>query len=111
MNTLYYKDEVKMHVYCPADSADNLRLAIAQAGGGKIGNYSHCAFVATGDGYFMPCNGANPAIGDVGVVSKVSEVKIEFICHKTKVKQVMQAIQDNHPYEEVACDIMPLLGM
>jgi len=56
---------VKLVVTVPELDADNLRKAIGDADGGKIGNYSHCSFSVKGIGRFLPENGANPAIGEV----------------------------------------------
>ncbi len=99
---------VKIQTYCPRDAADKVRLAIGRAGGGIIGNYSYCAFVSEGYGYFLPMEGSNPAIGKQGKIEKVAEVKIEFVCEKDKIKDVIRAIRDVHPYEEVPIDIFPL---
>ena len=99
---------VKIQVFCPEDASDKVRLAIGKAGGGKLGNYSYCAFVTRGDGYFLPMKGAKPAIGKVGKIEKVSEVKIEFICEKEKIDAVIKVIKKVHPYEEVPIDIIQL---
>jgi hypothetical protein len=102
-------NNVKMQVYCPEDAANKVRMAIGDAGGGHIGNYSHCAFVTKGKGYFLPLDGSNPTIGEQGKLEKVDEVKIEFICPKDKVKDVMQSIERVHPYEEYAVDVLPMM--
>ena len=39
----------------------------------------------------------------------VEEEKLEVISDIEKVKQVIQALRKNHPYEEPAIDIVPLL--
>lgn len=89
--------------------ADKVRLAIGEAGGGKLGNYSYCAWITEGQGYFLPLEGADPAIGKIGKIEKVEEVKIEFICEESKVKQVIEAIKKVHPYEEVPIDVIQLM--
>ena len=48
---------VKIQVFCPKKSADDIRLAIGKAGGGVIGNYTYCAFLSEGYGYFLPMGG------------------------------------------------------
>ncbi len=101
---------VKIQTYCPKDTADNIRLAIGKAGGGVIGNYTYCAFVTNGYGYFLPMEGSNPAIGKQGEIEKVEEVKIEFVCEQDKVKEVINAIKKAHPYEEVPIDILQLIN-
>lgn len=99
----------KIQTYCPKDAADKVRMAIGDGGGGKLGNYSHCVFMSTGHSYFLPLEGADPAIGEVGKMERVEEVKIEFICEKDKLKQVVEAIKKAHPYEEVAIDVIQLI--
>lgn len=99
----------KIQTYCPKDAADKVRLAIGEAGGGKMGNYSHCVFVTEGKGYFLPLEGAQPAIGHVGKIEQVDEVKIEFICEKENIKKVVEVIKQAHPYEEVPIDIIQLM--
>lgn len=47
-------ERVKVWLTCPKSHAESVRLAIGDAGIGKIGNYSHCAFVSEGKGYFKP---------------------------------------------------------
>jgi len=100
---------VKIQTYCPKGSVDNVRLAIGKAGGGIIGNYTYCAFLSEGKGYFLPMEGSNPTIGKQGEIEKVAEVKIEFVCEQNKVKSVIEAIKKAHPYEEVPIDIFQLL--
>ena len=100
---------LKIQVYCPKESADDIRLAIGKAGGGVIGNYTYCSFLSDGHGYFLPMEGSNPAIGKHGEIEKVAEVKIEFVCEQDKVKDVIEAIKKAHPYEEVPIDIFQLL--
>lgn len=68
----------KIQTYCPTEYADEVRMAIGDAGGGKLGDYSHCVFMTTGHSYFLPLEGAEPAIGEVGKMERVEEVKIEL---------------------------------
>ncbi|MGC9366826.1 MAG: hypothetical protein ACP5FK_07270 [bacterium] len=104
-------EKVKIQVYCPKSHADEVRLAIGDAGGGVIGNYSHCAFVSEGKGYFLPQKGANPYLGEIGKIEQVEEVKIEFVCERHKVKSVVEAIRKAHPYDEIPIDIIPLSNL
>ena len=87
-----------------------VREAIDNAGGGVIGNYTHCSFSSRGVGRFNPQRGAKPAIGKVGKPEEVEEERIEFVCPKDKAKEIIKAIKKVHPYEEVALDIYPLVS-
>ncbi len=101
-------EAVKIVVYVPVSDAEKVRQAAGSAGAGKIGNYTFCSFSSTGIGRFLPGEGAQPAIGQVGKLEEVAEERIEFTCAKDLVAVVVQAIRNNHPYEEVALDIYPL---
>jgi hypothetical protein len=102
---------VKIQTYCPREGADDIRLAIGNAGGGVIGNYTYCAFLSSGHGYFLPMEGSSPTIGKQGNIEKVEEIKIEFVCEQGRVKAVIEAIKKAHPYEEVPIDIFQLLDL
>ncbi|MCX6793200.1 MAG: hypothetical protein NTY12_04195 [Candidatus Falkowbacteria bacterium] len=99
---------VKIVVFVPVDQAETVRQAMGQAGAGKIGNYSFCSYSSNGVGRFVPNAGANPAIGEIGQLEEVAEERIEMVCPRAIIKDVVEAIKKAHPYEEVACDIYPL---
>jgi hypothetical protein len=98
----------KIIVYVPLTHADKVREAIAQAGGGKLGTYTHCTFSMKGVGRFKPQEGANPHIGKVGVIETVEEERIEVTCSNDVVDAVVKAIRGVHPYEEIAFDVYSL---
>ena len=98
----------KIVVYVPEDSADKLREAIGNAGARVIGNYTHCMFTIKGTGQFKPGAGSNPTIGEVGKLERVAEERIETVCSEEKLKDVLKAIKDVHPYEEPATDVYPI---
>ena len=92
----------------PAANAERAREAIGKAGAGKLGNYSFCSFSAKGIGRFRPERGANPAIGEVGKFEEVEEERIECQCDEDVVDDVISALKEVHPYEEIAYDLYPL---
>ena len=99
---------VKIVVFVPETNTDVVREAMGRAGAGIIGNYSFCTFSTKGVGRFKPEQGANPHIGKVGKLEEVVEERIETVCPREKIEEVIKAIKDVHPYEEVAFDIYPL---
>lgn len=103
------QERVKVWLTCREDASERVRMAVGDAGIGKIGNYSHCSFVTKGKGYFMPSAEANPHIGKAGKLEVVNEVIIEFVCTKDQLPLLKQILKDNHPYEEVALDVFPLI--
>lgn len=98
----------KIVVTVPENEADKLREAIGNAGGGKVGNYTHCSFSVKGTGRFLPVDGANPAIGQVGQLEEVAEERIEITCDSESVKAVVAAIRGAHSYEEPSINIYKL---
>jgi hypothetical protein len=105
------EETVKIVVFVPLDHADKVRGAMADAGAGRIGNYTHCSFSTRGIGRFLPGEGAQPAIGEVGTLESVEEERIEVVCEKALIPEVVAAIKSVHPYEEVALDIYPLMSL
>ena len=99
---------VKIVVFVPETHTDAVREAMGKAGAGKIGNYSHCSFSSKGIGRFKPEDGANPHIGEVGKFEEVVEERIETVCPREKLQEVITAIKEVHPYDEVALDVYPL---
>lgn len=90
----------KVVVYVPVADADQVRQAIGDAGGGKIGAYSHCTFSSRGTERFTPQEGAKPAIGKIGKPEEVAGECIEFLCKTHCLAEVITAIRKVHPYEE-----------
>jgi dinuclear metal center YbgI/SA1388 family protein len=104
-----YEEKLKkLAVYVPRESADEVRNALGSAGAGFIGNYSHCTYNTPGTGTFLPHQGTNPHIGEVGKLEVVDEIKIETVFPSGLQKKVITAMLNAHPYEEVAFDIYPL---
>lgn len=107
----------KLAVFVPEGHEDNVRNAMAAAGAGHIGNYSHCTFQVAGTGTFLPLEGTNPYLGQVGQLERASEYRLETICPGSRLKDVLTAMLKAHPYEEVAYDIYllqnqgPALGL
>ncbi len=100
----------KLTVHAPLDTANALRQAMAEAGAGSIGNYSHCSFSYSGVGRFMPNDRANPHIGIARQLEEVDEVSIEVVVDADTIKRVIEAIKRVHPYEEPAYEIITLVN-
>lgn len=98
-------NKYKLVVFVPLDHADKVREAMGGAGAGKIGNYNYCSFSSRGVGRFLPLEGANPHIGEVGKLEEVEEERIEVVCEEQLVGDVLSAMKKAHPYEEVAYDL------
>ncbi len=99
---------VKLVVTAPETHGDVVRKALGEAGAGKVGNYTFCSFSSKGTGRFLPSEGAQPAIGQVGVLEEVPEERIEVTVPRDILPNVLLALKAVHPYEEPAIDIYPL---
>ena len=99
---------VKIVLTTPESHVDSIRSAMANAGAGRIGNYSHCFFTVKGVGQFKPEMGAKPFIGHINKIEFVAEERIETVCERQYLGSVMEAIKQIHPYEEIALDIYSL---
>jgi len=103
-DTLY-----KLAVFVPEDAFDTVRQALADAGAGEIGDYEACAFAVEGTGFFKPGEGTNPHIGEAGGdVESARERKLEVEVARWSLGPVMAALEEAHPYEEVAYDLYPV---
>ena len=89
-------------VFVPKDATETLLKALHRAGAGHIGDYSQCSFVAEGTGRFMPSASANPRVGQRHTLSEVREDRVELIFPWQKRQAILEAMQQHHPYEEVA---------
>ena len=98
----------KLFTFVPVATADEVRNALFAAGAGDIGNYSECSFNMDGYGTFKGNDISNPTSGVKGIRHREDEVKVEVILPAWREKNIVAALFDAHPYEEVAYDIVLL---
>lgn len=101
---------VKLVTFVPSEQAEKVREALFNAGAGNIGNYDECSFNSEGKGTFRAGKEANPYVGEIGERHSEPETRIEVILPKFKLNKVIEELRNNHPYEEPAYDIFPLLN-
>ena len=92
----------KLTLFVPKENTQEVLSALYEAGAGQIGNYDNCSFRVKGAGTFKPNEEANPAIGQQNQQEEVEEERVEVIFPGYKSKQVLNAMLQSHPYEEVA---------
>jgi dinuclear metal center YbgI/SA1388 family protein len=102
------QNQVKLTVFVPETHLNKVADEIHDAGGGIIGEYSHCSFRAGGTGAFKGSDKSNPSSGKKNVLETVEEIKFEVVVDKWILDQVISSMKKAHPYEEVAFDIFPL---
>jgi dinuclear metal center YbgI/SA1388 family protein len=100
---------VKLVVFVPEDALEKVRTALLPHGL-SIGNYRDCSFAASGDGTFLPIEGARPSIGEVGRLEQVAERRLELLISRDSISKVLRQLMAVHPYEEPAYDLYPLLN-
>lgn len=98
----------KIAVFVPQEALEVVRDAMAEAGAGRIGQYTHCSFRAQGVGSFAPTSTAKPYVGSAGKLEEVSEYRLEMLCAGSCLAPVIAAMVEKHPYEEVAYDVYEL---
>lgn len=98
----------KLTTYVPKNEAETVRMALLQAGGGLLGNYSHCSFNIEGTGTFMPNSKANPTVGERGKLHSEEEIKISLVFQKHLEGKILKALFNSHSYEEVAYEVISL---
>jgi dinuclear metal center YbgI/SA1388 family protein len=99
---------LKLGVYIPKSHFNQVEQALFLAGAGQIGNYKDCGFSFEGIGTFTPTQGANPYTGVLEKRSEEVEIRLEVVFPNYRKSQVLDAMNQAHPYEEVAYDIVQL---
>lgn len=99
----------KICFYVPISEAERVKMAMFTAGAGKYSNYDCCSFETLGTGQFRPLDGSNPYIGTKNIIEKIPELKVEMICKKNIIKEVIKVMKVAHPYEVVAFDVTEVL--
>jgi len=109
LDTTFRRKVYKIAVYVPDEYAGAVSEVMCNAGAGRMGEYSHCTFQASGIGSFKPLKGTRPFIGTIGEMEHVKEIKVEMIVPEGKLEKVRSALLLTHPYEVPAYDIFELL--
>lgn len=98
----------KLVTFVPQTHLEQVRESVFAAGAGNIGNYDKCSFTTEGIGSFRGNNDSNPFLGKKGELSLENEARLEVIFENHQEFNILNALKQNHPYEEVAYDIYQL---
>ncbi|WP_299625586.1 Nif3-like dinuclear metal center hexameric protein [uncultured Tenacibaculum sp.] len=98
----------KLTTYVPHNDASNLRTALFKAGAGNIGNYDECSFNVNGKGSYRGNENSNPTKGNKGTTHFEEETCIAVTFENHLEGKVLSALFKNHPYEEVAYEVITL---
>ncbi|WP_299671909.1 Nif3-like dinuclear metal center hexameric protein [uncultured Polaribacter sp.] len=96
----------KLTTFVPSEKANNLRDALFNAGAGNIGNYDQCSFNMEGEGTYRGNENSNPTLGERGKLHTEKETRISVVFESKNEASILKALQENHPYEEVAYELI-----
>lgn len=98
----------KMITYVPLEAKEQVLNALFEEGAGNIGNYSECSFFSIGKGTYLANEKAIPYKGDTSKRHQEVEERVEVIYPKNIEKRLIQTLEQTHPYEEVAYDLITI---
>jgi dinuclear metal center YbgI/SA1388 family protein len=98
----------QLTVFVPREYSEKVREALFASGAGNIGFYDECSFTVNGDGTFRPNEGSDPFSGQKNIRENADEDMISVIFEDYKQGQIVSAMKNAHPYEEVAHQIYSL---
>jgi hypothetical protein len=83
---------LKIFVMVPKETTDRAIEAMATAGAGVIGNYTHNAVITEVLGNRKSEEGSNPTVDEIGKMSREPENKIEMVCPEARLGAVIAAL-------------------
>lgn len=96
----------KLTTYVPLENASFLRASLFKAGAGSIGNYDNCSFNISGKSTYRGNQNSNPSLGKKGENHTEEEFQISVVFESKNESAILKSLQKNHPYEEVAYEIV-----
>ncbi|MCW8929739.1 MAG: NGG1p interacting factor NIF3 [Gammaproteobacteria bacterium] len=88
--------------YIPPDDHERVKKALFDAGAGKVGYYDECCWEVLGNGQFRAKSGSKPSLGEIDKLEQVKEYKVEMVCEKQMIRNVLMTLLKEHPYEQPA---------
>lgn len=98
----------KLTTFVPINAIDTVRNALFAKGAGSIGNYDSCSFNIEGEGSFRGNEASNPTLGERGTLHFEKEIQLGVTYPMHLEKNILKALFEAHPYEEVAYEITTL---
>lgn len=100
----------KLEIFVPKEFSLHIINEISKIGAARLGNYDNVASITKVTGYWRALKGANPYNGDIDKLTSAKEDKIETICPKEILFEVLKRVRDIHPYEEPLINVIELIG-
>lgn len=88
--------------YVPKSHVEEVKNAIFESGAGVIGEYTKCCWQVEGEGQFMPGADSSPVLGEKQKLHMLKEYKVEVICRRDLMEDILQKFLHAHPYETPA---------
>lgn len=92
----------QLSYYVPCADHERVKQALFDKGAGTMGRYAACCWEIKGSGQFQPLAGSQPSIGQVDQLTRLDEYKVEMVCQAEFIEQVVDALLEQHPYEQPA---------
>lgn len=96
----------RVAIYVPPESIDAILAGVCRIAPLRYGKYDRSAWwISGGTEQYEPGEGATPAHGEIGQVSKVPTARLEFCVPRDEalLRQIIDdGIRPNHPWEEPA---------
>jgi hypothetical protein len=92
--------------YVPKVNLEDVKTALFNKGAGKFNNYDCCCWETEGVGQYRPLENSNPHLGEKHKLERLSEYKVEIVCNKNILAEVITELLAVHPYEEVAYHVI-----
>ena len=90
------KQYYRLDFYVPASQVATVRNAVLDAGAGRLGHYTNCAWETSGRGQRM----IPGKFGQPGSVLAGDEVKVEVIVAEDLLQNVVNVLLEKHPAEQ-----------
>lgn len=98
-------ESFKLVTFVPEEYTLKVVNAISDAGAGNIGKFSHRSYIAAGIATF---SNDESSIEELETPNKESEDRLEIIVPKHALNNVISALKEYHPYDDVIYDIYKL---
>ena len=102
-------DNYKITVNVPGEYLDILMDNLNDAVDPLYPGYERTFTYQRVTGTWRPLPGSSPFKGTVGEIETAEEMKLEFIVKGKDVRSAVHVINNIHPYEEPAIDIVPVI--
>lgn len=102
-------DHLKVETYIPEEYVPGLRDALSSGGYLREGAYDSVMAMQKVTGCWRPLEGSSPFTGTPGKLTTADEIKVEFRCRASDMRDVERVIRSVHPYEVPVINFISLV--